>query len=178
MPSLSIPAARPTGLSISSPSTRLRLTAKRPANIRRSKAGGNREICRKTKWVLARHPAGKKRPENRGVEAHFPMQNVLKISPRISLNISRAHDFSYGIKSFAQRHRHEFRIRLLAQFFLSFLQASLGSLKASLMSRIDGGEHRGVNARFPRALFTISATSSSIPSPVRQDIGTNGELPR
>ena len=60
------------------------------------------------------------------------------------LDIRCAHNFTRRVKRFAQWHCDQFGIGLFSKFFLGFLQARSGALKAGLVSRVYGGKHRRV----------------------------------
>ena len=118
-----------------------------------------------------------KRPKNRGVNIHFPMQKVLKISPRISSSIRRADDFARRVERFTQRHRDQFGIDAFPELLLGFLQAGAGALKACLMTRVDGREHRRLGGLISTRLGNDrSRRVRSIPSPVRQEIAAEQEF--
>ena len=67
-----------------------------------------------------------KRPENRSVEIHFPMQKRAEDFSEDLLDIRRADDLAHSVKSFSQRHCDQFRIGLFSKFFLSLPQAQIG----------------------------------------------------
>ena len=109
-------------------------------------AAGKIESCRKTNWCARSGiEAEEKRAKDACVNVHFPMQKVEKISPRISSasaapttspTASRASRKGTAISSGSTP---------VPEFFCSLAQAGLGTLKASLMPRVDCGQHRSVS---------------------------------